>query len=67
MLWSASNGGDLSYVEPSDVEWKAIIDGVVKRLGEESPDELPLRDCAQDASTDLPKPLGLSLRPWRRG
>ncbi len=31
VLWSASNSGDLSYVEPAGVEWKAIIDGAVER------------------------------------
>lgn len=45
VLWSASNGGDLTYVEPTDVEWKGIIDGVVERLSLKSSDDLLLRDC----------------------
>ena len=31
VLWSASNSGELSYVEPIGVEWKAIIDGAVEK------------------------------------
>ncbi len=32
VLWSASNSGDLTYVEPTEVEWKEIIDGAMDGL-----------------------------------
>ncbi len=43
VLWSASSGGELSCVEPTDVEWRAIIDGVVEGLVRKSAEDVPIR------------------------